>query len=297
MTTPDTPSSRDASNAASPGSNHGLEPATQVVHGSRDPQANHGFVNGPPYRGSTVLFPTLESILAYEQPYTYGRKGTPTTVELEIAIATLEGGAKTVLTASGYQAVTTAILAFVKTGDDILMVDSVYQPTRRFCDSILKRMGVTTTYYDPLVGARIGDLIKPNTVLIYTESPGSQTFEMQDIPAIAAVAQARGLWLIMDNTWASPLYYKPFAHGVDVSIQALTKYVGGHSDVMLGAITSNARAAGVVNAAKEALGVCPGSEETWLALRGAADVGRAVGAPSPLGARRCGLAERAASRC
>lgn len=244
------------------------KPATQVVHGSRNPAATSGFINAPVYRGSTVLFPTLDKITTRDQAFTYGRRGTPTTVELETAIAAIEGGEHTVLTASGYQAVTTALLAFVKAGDDILMTDSVYQPTRAFCDRMLAKLGVTTTYYDPGIGAGIAGLIKPNTCLIFTESPGSQTFEMQDIPAIAAVAKAHGLWLLTDNTWASPLYFKPFAHGVDVSIQALTKYVVGHSDALLGAITSTARAAKHVNAAKETLGICPGSEETWLALRG-----------------------------
>ena len=245
-----------------------LRPATVVVHGSRDPSASAGFVNAPVYRGSTVLFATLDKITTRDQPFTYGRRGNPTSVELEAAICALEGGGRTILTASGYQAVTTAILAFVKAGDDILMTDSVYQPTRAFCDKMLAKLGVTTTYYDPVIGAGIAALIKPNTVLIFTESPGSQTFEVQDIPAIAAVAREHGLWLLMDNTWASPLYFKPFAHGADVSIQALTKYVVGHSDALLGSVTANERAAPHVIGAKETLGVCPGSEETWLALRG-----------------------------
>ena len=244
------------------------KPATQVVHGNRDPGANSGFVNSPVYRGSTVLFPTLEAITTRNQPYTYGRRGTPTTVELETALATLEGGAQTVLTASGYQAVTTAILAFVEAGSNILVTDSVYQPTRTFCDRMLAKLGVTTTYYDPCIGAGIAALIKPETRLIFAESPGSQTFEVQDIPAIAQVAKAHGLWLLTDNTWASPLFYKAFEHGADVSIQALTKYVVGHSDAMLGAVTANERAASRLIVAKETLGVCPGSEETWLALRG-----------------------------
>ncbi len=243
-------------------------PATQVVHGSRDPATSAGFVNAPVYRGSTVLFPTLDKITTRDQPFTYGRRGNPTSVELESAIAALEGGERTILTSSGYQAVTTALLAFVEAGDDILMTDSVYQPTRAFCDKMLAKLGVTTTYYDPTIGAGIEALIKPNTRLIFTESPGSQTFEMQDIPAIAAIAKARNVWLLMDNTWASPLYFKPFQFGVDVSIQALTKYVVGHSDCLLGSVTANARAAKFVTAAKETLGTCPGSEETWLALRG-----------------------------
>ena len=243
-------------------------PATKVVHSGRAPHDNFGFVNPPVYRGSTVLFPTAEKLLKRDQPYTYGRSSTPTVRSLEEAIAEVEGGAATALTASGYQAVSTAILAFVKSGDHILMVDSVYQPTRKFCDYMLAKLGVETTYYDPLIGAGIDALIRPNTRIIFTESPGSQTFEVQDIPAIARVARERDLWLLMDNTWASPLYFRPFDHGVDVSIQAATKYIVGHADAMLGAITSNARAAKLVALAKEQLGVCPGSEETFLGMRG-----------------------------
>jgi cysteine-S-conjugate beta-lyase len=243
-------------------------PATKVVHSGRAPHDNFGFVNPPVYRGSTVLFPTAEKLWKRDQPYTYGRSSTPTVKSLEEAIADVEGGAATALTASGYQAVSTAILAFVKSGDHILMVDSVYQPTRKFCDYMLAKLGVETTYYDPLIGAGIDALVRPNTRIIFTESPGSQTFEVQDIPAIARVARERELWLLMDNTWASPLYFRPFDHGVDVSIQAATKYIVGHADAMLGAITSNARAAKQVALAKEQLGVCPGSEETFLGMRG-----------------------------
>ncbi len=243
-------------------------PATKVVHSGRAPHANYGFVNPPIYRGSTVLFPTVEKLWNRDQEYTYGRSSTPTVKALEQAIADVEGGAATALTASGYQAVSTAIFAFVKSGDHILMVDSVYQPTRKFCDYMLAKLGVETTYYDPLIGAGIADLVRPNTRLIFTESPGSQTFEVQDIPAIARVAAARDLWLLMDNTWATPLYFRPFEHGVDVSIQAATKYIVGHADAMLGSITSNARAAKHVAAAKELLGVSPGSEETFLGARG-----------------------------
>jgi cystathionine beta-lyase len=242
--------------------------ATEVVHGGRDPQAQHGFVNPPVYRGSTVLFPTVEELFARRQPYTYGRRSTPTVRALEDALAALEGGQTTTLTSSGYQAVTTAILAFVEAGDHILMVDTVYQPTRAFCDYMLKKIGVETEYYDPAIGGDIARLIKANTRLIFVESPGSQTLEMQDIPAIAKVAREKNVWLLMDNTWASPLYYKPLAHGVDVSIQAATKYIVGHADAMLGAITANERAAKLIDQAKETLGTCPGSEETYLGLRG-----------------------------
>ncbi len=241
---------------------------TRLIHAGRDPAAQHGFVNPPVYRGSTVLFPTVAELEAKKQPYTYGRRGTPTVRALESAIAEIEGGAETRLTASGYQAVTSALLAFVESGDHILMVDSVYQPTRQFCDVMLKKLGVETEYYDPLLGANIDKLVRKNTRLIFTESPGSLTFEVQDIPAIAAVAKARGLWLLMDNTWASPLYFKPFAHGVDASIQAATKYIVGHADAMLGAITSNPRAAKHIERSCGHLGTCPGSEETFLGLRG-----------------------------
>lgn len=245
-----------------------LGPATQIVHAGRDPQAFHGFVNPPVYRGSTVLFPTVETLRTRNQEYTYGRRGTPTVKALEQALAELEGGAGSVLTSSGYQAVTGAILAFVRAGDHILVVDSVYEPTRKFCDSLLRRLGVATTYYDPLIGAGIVDLMRPETRLVFTESPGSLTFEVQDIPAIAAVTQKRETWLLMDNTWATPLHFKSFVHGVDVAIHAATKYITGHADAMLGAITANARALPQVIAAKEALGLCPGSEETFLGLRG-----------------------------
>ncbi|MCB1504650.1 MAG: cystathionine beta-lyase [Hyphomicrobiaceae bacterium] len=242
--------------------------ATQAIHLGRTPFANSGFVNPPVYRGSTVLFPTLEALKTRSQPYTYGRRATPTTTALTDALAELEGGFMTILTGSGLQAVTTALLAFVEAGDSILMVDTVYQPTRKFCDTMLKHLGVTTRYYDPRIGAGIADLIEPNTRLVFTESPGSQTFEMQDIPAIAKVTHEKGIWLLMDNTWASPLYFKPFAHGVDVSIHAATKYIVGHADAMLGVVTGNPRAAPHLDRAKEALGTSPGSEETYLALRG-----------------------------
>ncbi|MEQ1709982.1 MAG: cystathionine beta-lyase [Hyphomicrobium sp.] len=248
--------------------NGDCRPATIIVHAGRDPRGNHGFVNPPVYRGSTVLFPSVAALESRDQPYTYGRRGTPTVTALEVAICQLEGGEKTVLTASGLEAVTLSLLAFVEAGDHILVTDSVYQPTRRFCDTLLKRLGVETTYYDPLVGAGIAALIRPNTRVVFTESPGSQTFEVQDIPAIAEVARGRGVWLLMDNTWATPLYLRALSLGVDVSIHAATKYIVGHADAMLGAVTANERAAKHIERAKDALGVCPGSEETYLGLRG-----------------------------
>ncbi|MBA4131943.1 MAG: cystathionine beta-lyase [Hyphomicrobium sp.] len=243
-------------------------PATEVVHLGRDPFAHHGFVNPPVYRGSTVLYPTLESLEAKTQPYTYGRRGTPTVTALQDALTALAGGAATKLTASGYQAVTTALLAFAEAGDHILVADTVYEPTRQFCDYLLRRLGVETQYYDPLIGAGIAALFRPNTRLVYVESPGSQTFEMQDLPAIAEAAHAKDIWVLADNTWSSPLYCQPLALGADVVIEAGTKYLVGHADALLGFITSNARAAKHIERAAGTLGVCPGSEETFLGLRG-----------------------------
>ncbi len=242
--------------------------STEIVHSGRDPFAHHGFVNPPVYRGSTVLFKSLEAFEKREQRYVYGRRGTPTTDALEDAICTLEGGVRTWLTPSGAAAIAAALLAFTKAGDHILVADTVYQPTRKICNGILKRFGVETTFYDPLIGADIAKLMKPNTTVVFTESPGSQTFEVQDIPAIAAAAKAKGAWVLMDNTWASPLYFKPFEHGVDVSIQAATKYIVGHADAMLGAITGNARAAPIMLDETQSIGICAGTEEVYLGLRG-----------------------------
>jgi len=254
------------------GSDQGGRPsrrsATDIVHAGRDPFAHHGFVNPPVYRGSTVLFKTLDSFEKRDQRYTYGRRGTPTSEAIEEAIACLEGGARAWLAPSGAAAVATALLCFTKAGDHILVADTVYLPTRKFCDGVLKRFGVETTYYDPTVGSGIARLMRPNTALVYTESPGSLTFEVQDIPAIAVAAHEAGALVAMDNTWASPLYFKPFAHGVDISIQAGTKYIVGHADAMLGAITVTERLAPTLVAEAGGMGICAGTEEMFLGLRG-----------------------------
>jgi cysteine-S-conjugate beta-lyase len=254
------------------GTDHGERPArrtaTEIVQAGRDPFAHHGFVNPPVYRGSTVLYKTLESFEGRTQRYTYGRRGTPTSEALEVAIASLEGGARTWLAPSGAAAIATLLLSFTKAGDHILVADTVYQPTRRLCEGALKRFGVETTYYDPTIGSGIAGLMRPNTSLVYTESPGSLTFEVQDIPAIAAAAHDAGALVVMDNTWASPLYFKPFAHGVDISVQAGTKYVVGHADAMLGAITVTGKLAPTLVAEAGGLGICAGTEEMYLGLRG-----------------------------
>ena len=246
---------------------------TRLVHSGREPARQHGFVNTPIYRGSTVIFPTVAALEANDQAFTYGRLGTPTVRALEEAIAELEGGHRTLLTPSGLSAIATSLLAFLAAGDELLIVDSVYRPARRFCDNVLARLRVTITYYDPLVGAGIEKLITKKTKVVFTESPGSQTFEVQDIPAIAKAAHAAGAVVILDNTWATPLYFKPFAHGADVSIQAATKYLGGHADIMLGAITTSERAAPAVAKTHEDLGLCVGPEDVYLGLRGLRSLG------------------------
>jgi cystathionine beta-lyase len=246
---------------------------TRLVHAGREPARHHGFVNTPIYRGSTILFPTVAALEANDQAFTYGRLGTPTVRALEEAIAELEGGHRTLLTPSGLSAIVTSLLAFAAAGDEVLVVDSIYRPARRFCDNVLKRLGVTITYYDPLIGADIERLITKKTKVVFTESPGSQTFEVQDIPAIAKTAHAAGAVVILDNTWATPLYFKPFEHGADVSIQAATKYIVGHADAMLGAVTATEAASGVIAKTHEDLGLCTGPEDVYLGLRGLRSLG------------------------
>src|SRR5215470_5962776 len=180
------------------GADKPLGAGTRLVTGGRDPWAQHGFVNTPIYRGSTVLYPNAEDFLQRKARFTYGTRGTPTLASLEVAWNDLTGAAGTVLVPSGLAAIAVALMSCLKAGDHLLVTDSVYRPTRNFCDSVLKRFGVETTYYDPLVGADIAKLFKPNTRAVFTEAPGSLSFEMQDIPAIASIAHARDLIVLMD---------------------------------------------------------------------------------------------------
>ncbi|HRJ68224.1 MAG TPA: cystathionine beta-lyase [Beijerinckiaceae bacterium] len=245
-----------------------LRSSSKLVHLGRDAAEQFGYVNTPIYRGSTVLHPTVEALKGRTQRFSYGTRGTPTTEALESAWADISGAAGTVLVPSGLAAVVLALMAVVKAGDHILVVDSVYRPTREFCGSMLARYGVETEYYDPAIGARIADLIRPNTSLVFTEAPGSQSFEMQDIPAIAAAARARGCCVIMDNTWATPLFFPPHERGVDIAIEAGTKYLGGHSDILLGLVTANAQWLPKIKDVFIATAMCPGPEDVFLALRG-----------------------------
>jgi cystathionine beta-lyase len=241
---------------------------TRLVQAGRDPSAQHGFVNTPIYRGSTVLYPTADDLLHRRGRYVYGTAGTPTTAALEQAWTELTGAAGTVLTPSGLAAVSLALLSCLKSGDHLLMTDSVYRPTRVFCDTVLRRFGVETTYYDPLVGADVAALLRPNTAAVFTESPGSQSFEMQDVPAIAEAAHARGAVVLMDNTWATPLFFSPHERGVDLAVEAGTKYLSGGSDLLLGLVSANERCWRRLRATFDAMAVCAGPEDVFLALRG-----------------------------
>jgi cysteine-S-conjugate beta-lyase len=243
---------------------------TRVVTAGRDPASYHGFVNPPVYHASTVLYPSAEDYVAHRARYQYGRRGTPTTEALEFALAELEGPqcAGVALLPSGLAAISAALLSVVQAGDHILVTDSAYGPTRSFCDQILTRLGVTTTYYDPLVGASIAGLMRPNTRAVYLESPGSLSFEMQDTAAIAAAAHDKGALVLMDNTWATPLYFRALDFGVDLTIQAGTKYIGGHADVMLGTVAANAATAAALKKTVYLNGWCVGPDDIYLGLRG-----------------------------
>ena len=252
-----------------------LKPETRLVTGGRDPQSYYGFVNPPVYHASTVLYPTAADQVAHRARYQYGRRGTPTSEALENALKELEGPgcAAVSLLPSGASAVATALLSVLGAGDHLLVTDSVYRPTRTFCDSILKRLGIETTYYDPLIGGGIASLIKTNTRVVFVETPGSQSFEMQDIPAIAAAAHSKGAVVLMDNTWGTPLYFSAFDKGVDLSIQAGTKYIGGHSDIMLGTVSANAKTAERLKTTVGTMGLCVGPDDMYLAQRGLRTLG------------------------
>jgi cystathionine beta-lyase len=246
---------------------------TRLAHGGYNPRDYHGFVNPPVVHASTVLFPDARTMDKRAQKYTYGTRGTPTTDALAEAINELEGSAGTILIPSGLAAVTVPLLAFAKAGDHILVVDSVYHPTRNFCDTMLTRLGVETEYYDPTIGADIAKLMRPNTSIVHTEAPGSNTFEMQDIRAIADAAHARDAVVMMDNTWATPLYFKALDFGVDVSMHAATKYPSGHSDVLFGTVSANAKHWDQLREANITLGTCASPDDSYQILRGLRTMG------------------------
>ena len=246
---------------------------TRLIHTGSDPINQKGAINPPVYRASTVIFPTVQAMEdAQKKKFDttfYGVHGTPTTFALEDAMTELEGGYRAVSVSSGLAAITTALITFLKSGDHLLMVDSVYGPTRNFCDTTLRNFGITTTYYDPLIGEKIKNLIKTETKVIFTESPGSYTFEIQDIPAIVNVAHKHDIKVMIDNTWSAGYYFKPFDHDVDISIQATTKYQAGHADVILGHIIAQTEQDWLkLKITTGALGQAVSPDVCYLALRG-----------------------------
>lgn len=256
-----------------------IHESTRIIHAGRNPKEQGWMVNPPIYQTSTIVFPTLKDLLYAErgysnndlvQPYElkYGRYGTQTNFALEQAVAEIEGGYNTFVTSSGAAAINTALVAFLKQGDHMLLVDNVYSPTRGFADKFLKKLGIETTYYDPLIGADIAKLIKKNTKVIFLESPGSQTFEIQDVPAICKVAKKNNIVTILDNSWASGIYFKPFEHGVDVSVMALTKYINGHSDIMMGSITIQEKHFRVMYEAFRYMAVTASPYSSYMVQRG-----------------------------
>ena len=250
---------------------------TILAHAGREPEKHQGMVNTPVFRASTILHESLE---VYEAPrdedyqrISYGRHGTPTTRSLEEAVAQLEGGYRAVALPSGLAAIVAALCAFVKSGDHLLMVDSVYGPARNFCNARLKPSGVEVEYYDSLIGAGIAKLIRPNTRAVFCESPGSLTFEMQDIPAIAKATHDKGVPVLADTTWGTPYFFRSFEHGVDVSIHAATKYICGHSDVMMGIIVTNEKHWRAVRKSGADYAYSASPDDCYLALRGLRTLG------------------------
>ncbi|MCR4282528.1 MAG: cystathionine beta-lyase [Bauldia sp.] len=242
--------------------------ATRLVRAGRDKSLTGQFVNPPVVHASTVLFDSVDDMVHRRQRYQYGRRGTPTSEALESAVNELEGAEGTILCPSGLAAAATALLSCVSAGDRILLVDSVYAPVRHFADTVLKRLGVETVYYDPLIGAGIEMLFEARTTAVYLEAPGSLTFEMQDLAAIAGVAKRYGATVLFDNTWATPAYFRPLEHGADLSIMAGTKYLAGHSDVMLGTVAANGPALKKLKDVHGAMGVHVGPDDMYLGLRG-----------------------------
>jgi cystathionine beta-lyase len=246
----------------------GRKPATRLVQLGRDKSLTGPFVNPPVIHASTVLFDTVDDMIHRRQRYVYGRRGTPTSDALEMAVRDLEDAAGAVLCPSGLAAISTALLSCLSAGDHLLVADCAYAPARLFVNTVLKRLGIETTFFDPTIGDGIAALFTERTRVVYLESPGWMTFEMQDLPAIAAVAHARDATVIVDNTWATPLFCRPLDLGADISLQAATKYLGGHSDIMLGAVAANERAWSRLKETHGNLGVHVGPDDIFLALRG-----------------------------
>lgn len=247
---------------------------TLVTHSGRAPEQHFGMVNTPVYRASTILFPNLAALEAKEgAKLRYGRRGTPTTHALEDAICALEGADRALLAPSGVSALSVVLMSYAEPGAHFLVTDNSYGPTRKFCEFTLRKLGIETTYYDPSIGARIEDLIRPETKLIWMESPGSQTFEVQDVAAITEVAHRHGIATAIDNTWSGGYFFQPISHGVDISLQAGTKYISGHSDLMLGTIACNTAVYDRLRETYLRFGLCVSPDDAYLALRGLRTIG------------------------
>ena len=246
---------------------------TQLSHLGNHPFDYYGFVNPPVVHASTVLFPDYETMKKRDQKYLYATRGTPTTDALAEAIDHLEGSAGTIIVPSGLAAVSVPMLAFAKAGDHCLIVDSIYGPTREFADTMLTRLGVTIEYFDPHIGDGFPQLLRDNTAIVVLEAPGSNTFEMLDVAAISSAAHQIDAVVMLDNTWATPLLFKPLDHGVDISIHALTKYPGGHSDLVLGSVSANEKHWKQLHDAQLQLGVCAQGDDCFAVLRGLRTMG------------------------
>ena len=256
----------------------GVKPGTRLVTAGRPPHSGRSIVNQHVWRASTILFENVADLRAAsrrpDDGLYYGRRGTPTQWSLAEALTGLEPGAEgTILYPSGVAAISAVLVALLDPGDELLMVDSAYEPSRGICDGLLHRLGIGTRYYDPLIGAGIADLIGDRTKLIFLESPGSLTFEVQDVPAICAVARERGITTVLDNTWATPMFFPALAHGADVSILACTKYVVGHSDVMMGSATAVPSVYAKLRRTAMQLGQCVSPDDAFLASRGLRTLG------------------------
>lgn len=255
-----------------------MKQETKIVTVGRDKKWTKGVINPPVFRASTMVFETMEEMRFATKNRAngemfYGRRGGPTHFAFQAAIAELEGGAGTALYPSGAAAISSALLSFLKAGDHLLMVDTAYEPTRSLCDNTLAGFGIETSYYDPMIGADISKLIRPNTKVIFLESPGSITMEVQDVPTLCKVAHQHGLTVMLDNTWASPINCRPFEMGVDISIQAATKYIVGHSDVMIGTATANKSHWDQLRENSYLLGQCTSPDDVYLANRGLRTLG------------------------
>ena len=251
---------------------------TKIVTAGRKPEFTQGVVNPSVTRASTVVFNTVAEMNSalkncHNNTMVYGRRGTTTSFAFQDAMVTLEGGAGCALYPSGTAAITNAIISFIEAGDHILMVDSAYEPTRDYCDKILTKLGIETTYYDPMIGAGINALIKPNTKIVFLESPGSITMEVQDVPAIAKIAHQHDCIVMLDNTWGAGINFQPFDYGVDISVQAATKYIVGHSDVMLGTATAVEKYWPQLRDNSYLMGQCTSPDDLYLALRGIRTIG------------------------